>query len=178
MANGHLRLSPSLLQGSRQISIPFNQRPALGPRGPSIYSKPSFSFRGPHPSLSLSADRALHAPDWLLLGLTSIQTGAKASLLDLLDAVFSTAPISMNNLKEFLVCTKSPRHFLMLAVPYPIQRERDLRSARWRHVDVVVEQPGSRPCPHSTYSSSDPKRTAPHPYLGRTNVWALPRMDE
>jgi hypothetical protein len=58
----------------------------------------------------------------------------------------------MNRLKEFLVCTKSPRHFLMpmLAVPCPIQRERDLRSACWRHVDVVVGQPGSRPCPHST----------------------------
>ena len=96
-----------------------------------------FSFEAPIRSLSFSADRALHAPDWLLHGLTSFKTGGKVPFLDLLDArrlmpelkhvtlfdctaiwdeddVFPTALISMNRL-EFVVRTESPRDFVILA---------------------------------------------------------------
>lgn len=89
-------------------------------------------------SLSFLADRALCAPDWLLRGLTSFKTGGNVPLLNLLDAlrqmpvlecftllrctviwdeadVFPGAPIPMNRLRQFTVCTESPRHFVLLA---------------------------------------------------------------
>ena len=97
-----------------------------------------FSFEAPIRSLSFSADRTLHAPDWLFHGLTSFKIGGNVPLLDLLDAlrlmhalkhftlfrctavwdeddVFPTAPVSMDRLEEFVVRTESPRHFVMLA---------------------------------------------------------------
>ena len=89
-------------------------------------------------SLSFSAERALRAPDWLLQGLTSFKIGGNVPLLGLLDALlhmpvleyftflgctavwdesdeFPGDPIPMNRLKEFIVCTESPRHFVLLA---------------------------------------------------------------
>src|SRR6266403_265157 len=100
--------------------------------------KDIFSSNASLRSLSFLAERALHAPDWLLQGLTSFKTGGKTPLLDLLDAlrqmpkleyftllectavwdendIFSGAPIPLNRLKEFTVCTGSPRHFVLLA---------------------------------------------------------------
>jgi hypothetical protein len=88
-------------------------------------------------SLSFLADRALCAPDWLLHGMTSFKTGGNVPLLNLLDAlrqmpvlecftllrctvvwdeadVFQGAPIPMNRLQQFTVCTESPQHFVLL----------------------------------------------------------------
>ena len=97
-----------------------------------------FSFTASVRSLSYLSDRALHAPDWLLRGLTSFKTGGKVPILDLLDAlrqmpvlecftllrctavwdeadIFPGAPIPMNRLQEFTVHTESPRQFGLLA---------------------------------------------------------------
>ena len=94
----------------------------------------------------------LHAPDWLLHGLTNFKTGEKVQTLGLLDAlrqmpdlkhftlalfkcmavwdeddIFLTAPISMNKLEEFVVRTESPRHFVMpvrnLTIPDTARKE-------------------------------------------------------
>ena len=96
-----------------------------------------FSCEAPIRSLSFSADRTLHAPDWLFHGLTSFKTGGNVPLLDLLDAlrlmpflkhftlfkctvvwdeddVFPSAPITMNRLEEFIVRTESPQYFVIL----------------------------------------------------------------
>ena len=124
--------APSSLQ-SLSINIPLWD---LGTAF--IIPETLFSFEAPIRTLSFSADRTLHAPDWLFHGLTSFKTGGNVPLLDLLDAlrlmpalkhftlfrctavwdeddVFPTAPISMNRLEEFVVRTESPRHFVMLA---------------------------------------------------------------
>jgi hypothetical protein len=97
-----------------------------------------FSSNASVRSLSFLADRALRAPDWLLHGLTSFKTGGNVPLLDLLDAlrqmpvleyfallrctavwdeddIFPGAPIPLNRLRQFTVCTESPRHFVLLA---------------------------------------------------------------
>ena len=94
-------------------------------------------------SLSFSADRALHAPKWLLRGLTSFTTGGRVELPDLLDALRQISalerftllhcspiwnegdvplgvPIPMDKLEEFVVCAESPRQFVLLAMQLAI----------------------------------------------------------
>lgn len=102
-----------------------------------------FAFCAPIRTLSFSADRALHAPQWLLRGLTSFTTGGRVSLPDLLDALRQISalerftllhcspiwnesdvppgvPIPMDKLEEFVVCAESPRQFVLLAMQLAI----------------------------------------------------------
>ena len=125
-----------------------------------------FSFESPMSGLSFSADRALHALDWLLHGLTSFKPGEDVLLLNLLyvlclmpglncfilfkctvvwdeDDVFPSAPvpISTNRLDEFVMHSEC----LRCASPFTMRRRRDLRSPRWRHQDLVPGQFSLRP---------------------------------
>jgi hypothetical protein len=102
-----------------------------------------FASCAPIRTLSFSADRALHAPKWLLHGLTSFTTGGRVSFPDLLDALRQIpalerftllhcsptwnesdvplgVPIPMDKLEEFVVCAESPRQFVLLAMQLAI----------------------------------------------------------
>ena len=102
-----------------------------------------FAFSAPIRTLSFSADRALHAPTWLLRGLTSFTTVGRVSLPDLLDAMrqmpllehftlLHSSPIwnesdvppgtliPMDKLEEFVVCAESPQQFVLLAMQLAI----------------------------------------------------------
>jgi hypothetical protein len=152
--------APSSLQ-SLSINIPLWD---LGTAF--IIPETLFSFEAPIRSLSFSADRTLHAPDWLFHGLTSFKIGGNVPLLDLLDAlrlmpalkhftlfrctavwdeddVFPTAPVSMNRLEEFVVRTESPRHFVMLARHLAIPDAARKRLAVRSTPAAPPEEPGS-----------------------------------
>lgn len=147
--------TPSSLQ-SLSINIPLWD---LG--APFKIPDDVFAFEVSVRSLSFSADRALHAPDWLLRGLTSFKTGGKVPLLDLLDAlrqmpalrhftlfkctavwdeadIFPGSLISMNRLEEFIVRTEHPRHFVLLATHLAIPD-----AARKRLAVHTLAAPGS-----------------------------------
>ncbi|KAI0284412.1 hypothetical protein BC826DRAFT_158128 [Russula brevipes] len=124
--------APSSLQ-SLSINVPLWD---LG--APFSIPESVFSLQAPVHSLSFCADRAFQAPGWLLQGLTNFKIGGKMPLVDLLEAlrqmpllehftllkctavwdeldVFPGVPIPMDRLKEFVVRTESPRHFVLLA---------------------------------------------------------------
>ncbi len=157
----HVRSAVIILRTAPPIpSLSLNLPPwDLG--APFSIPKDIFSSNASLRSLSFLAERALHAPDWLLQGLTSFKTGGKTPLLDLLDAlrqmpkleyftllectavwdendIFSGAPIPLNRLKEFTVCTGSPRHFVLLATRLAIPD-----AARKRLVVRTLVAPGS-----------------------------------
>ena len=196
----------NLLTASPIMSLSLNLPP--WDRG-SLFGIPrnTFASNAPLRSLSVSAERPVRAPDWLLQGLTSFNTGGKVPLLELLDAlrqtpvleyftlhgctavwdaddIFPGDPIPMNCLKEFTVCTESPQHFVLLAthlaIPDATRKRLALRTLAAPGCGLLTHWLRALPPLYASYTHGGLQnvRISGGPTHGRFLAWTDERHDD